>query len=86
MLMHAIAHGGCTDTVRRESALEADWRRRKKPCCTGVSNPRQYRAWLIEPDALPNGLFLPYVWLAAALVVAWFRFVSVHFTLVQYVM
>ena len=29
LLMHAIAHGGCTDTVR-ESAPEVDSRRRKK--------------------------------------------------------
>ena len=42
MLMHAIAHGGCEDTVR-ESALEADWE--KIPCRTaGDSNPRQYCA------------------------------------------
>ena len=27
-LMHAIAHGGCTDNVR-ESALEADWEGKK---------------------------------------------------------
>ena len=36
MLMHAIAHGGCTDTVR-ESALETD-SRRKVPCRTEDSN------------------------------------------------
>ena len=33
MLVHAIAHGGCTDTVR-ESAPEVD-SRRKIPCHTG---------------------------------------------------
>ena len=43
MLMQAIAHGGCTDSVR-ESALEADWE--KIPCRTaGDSNPRQYGFW-----------------------------------------
>ena len=37
MLMHAIAHGACTDTVT-ESALEVD-SGRKIPCRTGDSNP-----------------------------------------------
>ena len=40
ILTHAIAHGGCTDTVR-ESALEAG-SGRKIPCCTWDSNPHQY--------------------------------------------
>ena len=44
--MHAIAHGGCTDTVRK-SALEAD-SGKKIPCCTRDSNPRQYCAWLLS--------------------------------------
>ena len=44
MLIHAIAQGGCTDTVR-QSALEVD-SGRKIPCRTGDSNPRQYYAWL----------------------------------------
>ena len=44
MLMHAIAHGGCTDTVRA-SALEVD-SGRKLPCHTGDSNSCQYCAWL----------------------------------------
>ena len=46
MLMHAIAHGVCTDTVR-ESALVVD-SGRKIPCRTGDSNPRQYCAWLFS--------------------------------------
>ena len=40
ILTHAIAHGGCRDTVRK-SALEAD-SGRKIPCCTWDSNPHQY--------------------------------------------
>ena len=41
MLMHAIAHGGCANTVR-ESALKVD-SERNIPCRTGDStNPRQY--------------------------------------------
>ena len=48
MLMHAIAHGRCTDTVRlRQSTLEVD-SGRKIPCRTGDSNPRQYCAWLFS--------------------------------------
>ena len=46
MLVHAIAHGGCTDSVR-ESALEVDFGR-KIPCHTGDSNPRQYCSWLFS--------------------------------------
>ena len=46
MLMHAIAHRGCTDTVR-QSALKADTDR-KIPCRTGDSNPRQYCTWLFN--------------------------------------
>ena len=45
MLMHAIAHGSFTDTVR--VLLEAD-SGRKIPCRTGDSNPRQYCAWLLS--------------------------------------
>ena len=46
MLMRAIAHGGCTDTVRvcTESWLSG----RKNPCRTGNSNPRQYYAWFSD--------------------------------------
>ena len=64
MLMYPIAHGGCTDTVRK-SALEAD-SGRKIPCPTGDSNPRQCWAWLFSrtlyqlsypgPIAEPNHL------------------------------
>ena len=46
MLLHAIAHGGCSDTVR-QSALEAD-SGRKISCRTGDSNPQQYCAWLFS--------------------------------------
>ena len=45
-LTHAIAHGGCTDTVR-ESALVVDCVR-KNFCCTGDSNLHQYCAWLLS--------------------------------------
>ena len=41
MLMHAIAHEGCTDT-ERESALKVD-SGKKIPCRTGESNLRQRR-------------------------------------------
>ena len=47
MLMHVIAHGGCTDTVR-ESASEAD-SGRKIPCRTRDSNPLQYCARFFSP-------------------------------------
>ena len=43
--MHAIAHGGYTDTVR-ESALKVD-SGRKIPYRTGESNLRQQRAGLM---------------------------------------
>ena len=56
MLLHAIAHGGCTDTVR-ESALEVDFGR-KIPCSTGYSNPRQYCVWLFSRTLYP----LSYPW------------------------
>ena len=45
MLMHAIAHCGCRDTVR-ESVLEGS--ARNIPCRTWDSNPRQYCAWLFS--------------------------------------
>ena len=52
LLMPAIAHGGCTETVR-ESALEVDFGEEKKkkkkiPCCTGDSDPLQHHAWLFN--------------------------------------
>ena len=46
MLMHAIAHRGCTDTVR-ESAPEVD-SGSKIPSHIFGSNPRQYCAWLFS--------------------------------------
>ena len=51
MLMHAIAHCGCRDTVR-ESALEVD-SARNIPCRTWDSNPRQYCAWLFSETLYP---------------------------------
>ena len=44
LLMHAIAHGGCTD---RESALEVD-SGRKISCRIWDSNTPQYCAWLFS--------------------------------------
>ena len=56
-LMHAIAQGGCTDTVR-ESALEIDCGR-KILCRTGDPNPRQSLLRLaFQSDALPTELCL----------------------------
>ena len=56
--MHAIAHGGCTDTVS-ESALEVGTGR-KIPCHTGDSNPRESVLRLaFQSDALPAELFPP---------------------------
>ena len=46
MLMHAIAHGGCTDTVR-ESALKAD-SGRKVPCRTRELSLGQYCTWIFS--------------------------------------
>ena len=43
MLLHAVEHGGCMDTVT-ESALKVD-SGRKIPCCTGDSNRHQDCAW-----------------------------------------
>ena len=45
MMMHAAAHGGCTDTV--ESTLEVD-SGKKISCRNCDSNPRQYCAWLLS--------------------------------------
>ena len=54
MLMHAIAYGGCADTVR-ESALEAD-SRRKTPC--GTLRPQSVLRMAILSDTLPVESFL----------------------------
>ena len=43
MLMHALARGGCTDTVRVCTGADSG---RKIPCHTGVSNPCQCHACL----------------------------------------
>ena len=58
MSMHEIAHGGCTGTVIRESALKAD-SGRKIPCRTGESNLRQRRAGptLYQLSYIPAPLF-----------------------------
>ena len=60
MLMHAIAHGGCTDTVR-ESALKID-SGRKIPLRTGESNLRQWRAGptLYQLSYIPTPNFVEY--------------------------
>ena len=56
MLMHAIAHGGCVDTVR-ESALKVD-SGRKIPCHTRDFNLCWYCAWLFSQTLYP----LSYPW------------------------
>ena len=63
MLMHAIPNGGCSDTVREESALEVDSGRkrkkerkkeRKKSLATpGTRTRRQYYAWLFSEKLYP---------------------------------
>ena len=50
-LMHVIAHGGCTDTVR-ESAQEVD-SGRNIPCRTGDSNQCRYCAWRFSRTLYP---------------------------------
>ena len=50
--MHAMAHWGCTDTVR-ESALEVDSGRRI-PCRTVDSNPESALRLAFQSDALPT--------------------------------
>ena len=47
MLMHVVAHGGCTSDTVRESALEVHTGR-KIPCRTRDSNPHQYCTWLFS--------------------------------------
>ena len=59
ILMHAIAHGGCTDTVR-ESALKVD-SGRKNRCHTGDSNPRQYCACLFSRTLYPLSYCRPLI-------------------------
>ena len=51
MLMHVIAHGGCTNTVR-ESALKVD-SEGTIPCRNRESNPRPYCSWLFGPMLYP---------------------------------
>ena len=80
MLMHTIAHAGCTDTIR-ESALEVD-SGRKIPCHTRDLNSHQYCAWLFSrtlyqlSSSCPFMLFLMMVLLFQAVVekaVSWDR-------------
>ena len=57
LLMHALAHGGCTNTVR-ESALKVD-SVRKILCRTGESNPLQRRAGpTLYPERHPSISFV----------------------------
>ena len=58
MLMHVIAHGGCTDTVR-ESALKADSGRKKIPCRTRGLEPASVLRQAFQSDALPTELLAP---------------------------
>ena len=44
--MHAIPHGGCTNTVR-ESAYKVGLGE-EIPCCNGDSNPSQYCSWIFS--------------------------------------
>ena len=53
MLIHAIAHVGCRDTVR-ESARTMDSGERKIPCHTGESNLRQRRAGVTRQNDSPR--------------------------------
>ena len=55
-LMHAIAHGGCTNTVR-ESALEVDWE--KNPLLHQGLEPASLFGLAFQSDTLPAKLFLP---------------------------
>ena len=57
MLIRAIAHVGCTDTVR-ESALKID-SGRKIPFRAEDSNPRQYCAWLSPSRTIYHGNSCP---------------------------
>ena len=45
IVMHAIARRSCTNTIR-VCALDVDSGRKKFPCCSRDSNPRQYCIWL----------------------------------------
>ena len=56
MLMHVIAHGGCTDTIR-ESALEDDWE--KNPLLNWGLEPRSLLRLAFQMDALPTELSVP---------------------------
>ena len=57
MLMHAIAHGGCTDTVRG-SALKVD-SGRKNPLPYRGSEPASVLRLACQSDALPTELSPP---------------------------
>ena len=49
MLIHAIAHGGCTNIVRK-SALEVDSGRKNLFRRRGDSNPHQYFHLVFQSD------------------------------------
>ena len=53
MLMHATAHGSCTDTVR-ESALKIDSGRRKKTLPLLGPEPASVLRLAFQSDALPT--------------------------------
>ena len=55
MLMHATAHGDCTDTAR-ESALEADSGREKKSLTHKGFEPASVLHLAFQFDALPHEL------------------------------
>ena len=56
LLMHAISHGGCTDTVR-ESAPEADWEKNLLPH-RGLEHASVFRL-AFQSDVLPTELLPP---------------------------
>ena len=56
MLMHAVAHGGCTDTVR-ESALKADSGRKSLVVSYRGIEPASVLRLAFWSDALPAELF-----------------------------
>ena len=56
MVMHATAHGGCTDTVR-ESALEVDWE--KNPLPHRGLEPASVLRLAFQSDAVPAELPRP---------------------------
>ena len=63
-MVHAVAHGSCTDTLR-ESALKVDWE--KSPLPHQGLEPTSVLRQALQSDALPTELFpLPNVFLCFA--------------------